>query len=91
VSYRECTNAVLPHEKLDLEKPTPLTWDRARNSDDSPTALVVCDRGHVLHLPVHSIAADGTVHPSIGCLTKMVTDREPCGWHVFARLEGWQP
>jgi hypothetical protein len=32
----------------------------------------------------HDIAADGTVTPSLMC------PYDGCGWHVFARLEGWQ-
>lgn len=31
----------------------------------------------------HTIAADGTVSPSLVC------PYPPCAWHVFVRLDGW--
>jgi hypothetical protein len=31
----------------------------------------------------HTVAADGTISPSVVC--------PGCGWHVMAKLDGWQP
>jgi hypothetical protein len=44
-----------------------------------------CGRGHVslLAKDQHTVAADGTVSPSLVC------PRKGCDWHVFGRLEGW--
>lgn len=44
--------------------------------------MVQCPNGHGLHLP-HAIDARGMVTPSIACPIP------GCGWHVFARLDGW--
>ncbi len=47
--------------------------------------MVSCDSGHVAYLSDHTIAADGTVSPSLVC-------PEPgCSWHVTAKLVGWKP
>lgn len=40
-----------------------------------------CGRG--IALCNHTIAADGTVSPSVVC------PHPGCGWHVFLRLDGW--
>lgn len=50
--------------------------------DGQPIVRVRCPKGHVGILD-HSVAADGTVSPSVEC--------QSCDWHVFARLEGWPP
>ena len=53
---------------------------------------IVCPEGHDSWLasetagqdePYHTVAADGTVHPSVVCPWK------GCTWHVFARLLDW--
>jgi hypothetical protein len=43
-----------------------------------------CDCGKIIRMLGHEIAADGTVSPSVW------HDVPGCGWHVFARLEGWE-
>ena len=49
-------------------------------------AVVRCANGHVATVrpPDHEIAEDGTISPSLVC------PAEPCGWHVFAQLVGWE-
>ncbi len=47
-------------------------------------AIVMCGRGHALALvDNHRIQRGGMVRPSVAC------PLPGCGWHVFARLEGW--
>jgi hypothetical protein len=48
---------------------------------------VVCSRGHGsdISLAVHQVADDGTLHPSYVCPTP------GCDFHVWARLDGWEP
>ncbi len=78
---------------LDLQRNTnpdefkPMTWRRCEGPppDRAPTALISCDQGHVCSLTNHTIAADGTVTPSLVCPT------DECGWHVFLRLVDWEP
>lgn len=76
----------------------PLTWGPSKDYK----AFVVCTNGHPCGLTDHSIGAGGTVSPSILCRTRMGPKADPdsnyysptereCGWHVFARLEGWTP
>jgi hypothetical protein len=48
-----------------------------------PQAVLACANGHLSTIRNHTIAADGTVSPSLLCYVK------DCGWHVFGRLEGW--
>ena len=74
------------------EESVPFTWQypikvegehAARYADD--LAYIVCPQGHRLRVSskVHSIAADGTLHPSYVC------SATGCTWHVFAQLVGW--
>ena len=48
-----------------------------------PQVLLSCANGHLATVRSHTIAADGTVSPSLLCFV------EGCGWHVFGRLEDW--
>ena len=50
-----------------------------------PLVLLACPNGHLATVRSHTIAADGTVSPSLLCFM------EECGWHVFGRLEDWSP
>lgn len=61
----------------------PLTWWPG-TSDGKRTAIVACVNGHAMSISSHAIAADGTVSPSLVCPI------DGCGWHVFARLDGWE-
>ena len=47
------------------------------------SAWVACPNGHLADLD-HTIAADGTVSPSVVC------PEGGCGWHEHVQLEGWQ-
>ena len=42
-----------------------------------------CNCGKIIRLLDHHIAADGSLTPSVW------HDVPGCGWHVWARLEGW--
>lgn len=53
--------------------------------DAKRSAKVRCGNGHLASLDDHTIAADGTVSPSLDC------PEGGCGWHVHARLVGWKP
>ena len=59
---------------------TPGTWFR-----QAGVAPMICCGfcGTRTSLAEHTIAADGTVQPSLVCPTD-------CGWQVFARLVGWE-
>lgn len=70
----------------------PLTWRPVVPHADRPAflasfALATCANRHecALSPQVHSVAADGTVHPSYVCPV------DGCGFHEFVRLEGWTP
>lgn len=69
---------MLRHHVLDGTTIPPQSW--FGNPPD-----IKCPNGHIGSLRNHSIAADGTVTPSVVC-----HDPE-CGWHVWARLDGWPP
>jgi len=58
----------------------------------SPWAIVVCPEcgTHGLLDKRWTIAADGSVSPSINCIHKM-PDGSECSFHEFVRLEGWEP
>lgn len=67
-------------------------WKHARTAAGGGTyshydgACIECGGcGHGMALSKHEIAADGTVTPSVVC------PYVGCGWHVFIRLEGWNP
>ena len=47
-------------------------------------AEMTCKSGHGLVLKRHSVSADGTVTPSVVCLSS------GCTFHEFVRLEGWK-
>ncbi len=64
-----------------LNEPGPV-W-RKSTRDGTPSANVKCGNGHIAGLEDHTIAADGTVSPSLDCPEK------GCDWHVMARLCGW--
>jgi hypothetical protein len=62
------------------------TWSELQKADGSKSAMVGCGLcGKNQTLTGHTIAADGTVTPSLQC------SFPPCTWHVYVRLEGWQP
>jgi hypothetical protein len=70
----------------------PCTWDYAKHTPkgsmfEHDLALVTCAEGHTLRLTsrVHRIAADGVVTPS------WVRTYPGCSWHVFIKLEGYNP
>lgn len=71
----------------------PLTWRPVRNPDGTMTADVTCARGHDGLIDEHTIAADGTVTPSVVCAGYPAGDPArpsgPCDWHEHIRLEGW--
>ena len=46
-------------------------------------ASMTCRNGHGLTLGGHTIAADGTVHPSVVC------PAPGCSFHEFVRLDRW--
>lgn len=46
-----------------------------------PTASCGDCGGNLMLDKNHTIADDGKITPSVGCVF--------CGWHVFGRLEGW--
>lgn len=47
--------------------------------------------GGCASIDLHDILPDGTVNPSVHCITPLGDEQEPCGFHEFCRLEGWQP
>lgn len=61
-------------------------WDRLEGRQH---AILRCSRGHVAGLRSHSVAADGTVSPSVVC--DGGTDAESCTFHEMVQLEGWDP
>jgi len=67
---------------------TPGTW-RPLKTIEGPSAVVCCAKcGCSSTLTRHTIAADGTVTPSLGCPWEK-HGMPACGWHVFVKLEGW--
>lgn len=70
----------------------PLTWRPVVPHPERPksldaVALATCANGHECSISpgVHTVAADGTLHPSYVCPVAA------CGFHVWARLDGWTP
>ena len=59
------------------------SWRGTRTAAGVRGANVACGNGHVCGLSAHTIAADGTVSPSLVCPV------DGCGWHEVVRLEGW--
>lgn len=62
----------------------PLTWNL-----EGGKVWAVCINGHIAGLN-HDVDDEGLVEPSILCWTPMGDPPTECGWHVFARLEGWE-
>lgn len=58
---------------------------RGSTRDGVRSANVKCANGHIAGLQNHTVAADGTVSPSLDCAV------ESCDWHVHGRLMGWTP
>lgn len=75
VTLTRATHKGIPHE--------PLTWQQVGD-----TTYAVCANGHIAGLQ-HDIDPEGNVTPSILCLTSTDGGATECGWHVFAKLEGW--
>ncbi len=87
---------VLPH---DQEKQAPGSWWRSGSGYIS-IRCPQCMRAATLRDPLdgparadgthgHSIEADGTVRPSIVCPSHRT--EPPCSWHVWGRLDAWNP
>ena len=79
------------NQARDAFRDTPLTWRPVRMPDQSFSATVVCKNGHHGLIDEHTIAADGTVTPSVVCTGPDGKGEETCGWHENVRLEGWSP
>jgi len=59
------------------------TW-KPLNDGNRRSAVVACHKcGLPATLTEHSIAADGTVNPSLGC------PHDGCDAHTWATLDGW--
>ena len=80
---------------MNIDIPAGVDWDAAEAAESYPLWIPVNDsdgkRSAIVFCPGcrnpgflkgHTVAADGTVTPSILCA---------CGWHVFARLLDWAP
>lgn len=84
---------VIPRAPDGVDYGGPLGWSPVNDRSGVIKASVCCPNGHLMALK-HNVAADGTVSPSIVCTGwagGKPGEREPCDWHVFARLEGWTP
>lgn len=61
----------------------PLRGEYFVASDGSVTfTCPVCKKFHGIAAPVHTIAADGAIHPSMVC-------PYGCGFHVYMTLKDW--
>jgi hypothetical protein len=58
-------------------------WSPLRDGGRWSASIACPQCGVLATLTDHSIAADGTVSPSVVCPTS------GCSWHVQARLLGW--
>lgn len=69
----------------------PGQWWPATRTDGPTTATLICpDCKKPMSLQGHTIAADGTVGPSVVCPRASGNVECPeCGFHEFVRLEGW--
>lgn len=66
------------------DPPAPLTWKACHPQTVAIfKAEMTCERGHSVSLRAHAIASDGTVNPSVVCLSPN------CDFHYFVKLEGW--
>lgn len=61
------------------------TWKAVMLDDIALTASLACPHGHYGTIHDHSIAADGTVTPSVKC------PAEGCDFHAMVKLDGWDP
>lgn len=68
--------------KQNNDRYTPGTW-RGVTFDGKRFAGLTCPNGHAGDLSDHTIAADGTVSPSVVC------PEAGCGFHENVKLEGW--
>lgn len=70
-------------------------WYRPEGASAVYVVCPRCGTRHLLRHGVWTIAADGTVNPSIHCQHQRrcggVPISDPCGFHEFVRLEGWTP
>ncbi len=49
-------------------------------------AIIACPEcGFESSIRTHEVAADGTISPSLVC------PASGCSWHVWGRLDGWEP
>lgn len=64
----------------------PLHWTTSV-LDGVEEPMVCCGNGHLAFVSGHDVDGDGNISPSILCRTPV--DGGECGWHVFARMEGW--
>ena len=74
------------HNGRPSEQP-PLSWMKGNDG-----VTVKCPNGHIGVLD-HDVNNQGEVNPSIVCPGRPAVatwPESPCGWHVWARLEGWQ-
>jgi len=55
------------------------------------SAYVKCPHGHIAAIETHTIAADGTVTPSVVCTGEegRTAKKSECDWHENIKLEGW--
>lgn len=76
----------IPRVSLDdVFEPGGLAW-----APDYPAAIIRCPNGHVTGIGNlrHRIDSGGAVHPSVVC--NGGTDEEPCDFHEYVRLVGWE-
>lgn len=57
------------------------------------TQCPLCGESSLISPRIHSIALDGTLHPSLVCQQYNVSTQPPvrCTFHEWVRLEGWVP
>ncbi|MDE1820979.1 MAG: hypothetical protein KGJ23_08455 [Euryarchaeota archaeon] len=75
----------------------PGTWavvsDRTFGSRVPQVVCPLCCTPSILSPEIHSVAADGTVRPSLICLQYDFSQQPPvrCTFHDHVILEGWTP
>lgn len=62
----------------------PNSWWISKLSDGRRQVITKCANGHIGSLDDHTIAADGTVSPSVVC------QHEGCNFHEYIKLEDWE-